>query len=119
MKISDMHPGRFLKAEDAKGKPIVATIDYVELELVGQGADQKEKPVLHFSNGVRPMVLNVCNKNTIAKAFGEESEDWAEKRIEISCQKVDFGSKLVDGLRVRPIVAKAAVKADDEANSAF
>jgi hypothetical protein len=117
MRTSEMHPGGFLKAEDARGKPIIATIAFVEMEIIGQGRDQKEKPVLHFENGVRPMVLNVTNKNTLAKAFGDESDDWAGERITISCQKVDFGSKLVDGLRVAPIVAKAATKADAEADT--
>jgi hypothetical protein len=48
MKTSAMHPGQFLKAEDVKDKAIGATMSSVEMEMVGQGRDQKEKPVLHF-----------------------------------------------------------------------
>src|SRR5262249_29620364 len=41
MKASDAFPSRYLQTSVVKGKPIVATISHVEMETVGQGADQK------------------------------------------------------------------------------
>jgi hypothetical protein len=111
MKTSEMHPSKFLKSEDIKGKPIVATISFVEMQLVGQGQDQKKKPILHFEEG-KPMVLNKTNTETIEEAFGDESDEWAGKKLKIFCAKVDFGGKRVDGLRVEPVVPKPELKDD-------
>src|SRR5262249_30358951 len=48
MKASDAFPSRYLQTSVVKGKPIVAVISHVEMETVGQGADQKRKPVLYL-----------------------------------------------------------------------
>jgi hypothetical protein len=112
MKTSAMHPGQFLKAEDVNDKANVATMSSVEMEMVGQGRDQKEKPVLHFEGQTKPMVLNKTNTQAIEEAFGDESDEWAGHKIKIYCAKVDFGGKKVDGIRVQPIVPKPALKDD-------
>jgi hypothetical protein len=75
MKTSDAFPSRYLQTATVKAKPIVATISNVEMELVGQGADQKHKPVLHLE-GEKSMVLNRTNFETLANAFGD-SDEWA------------------------------------------
>jgi|SRR6516162_6004418 hypothetical protein len=56
MKASDAFPSRYLQTSVVKGKPIIATISHVVMETVGQGADQKRKPVLYL-DGQKPMVL--------------------------------------------------------------
>jgi hypothetical protein len=50
MRTKDLFPSKYLKAEDAKAKQIVATISYMAQELVGQGQDQKKKPVLYLED---------------------------------------------------------------------
>jgi hypothetical protein len=63
-----MHPARFLRSKDVKAKPIVATISHVEMETVGQGADRKEKPVLHLVDQ-KPLIINVTNKEALEEVF--------------------------------------------------
>src|SRR5262249_60178567 len=79
IKASDASPSRYLQTSVVKGKPIVAVISHVEMETVGQGADQKRKPVLYL-DGQKPMVLNRTNFETLADAFGD-SDDGAGNKV--------------------------------------
>ena len=110
MRSSDAFPAKFLKSADVKPKPIITTIEQVEMELVGQGPDQKEKPVLHLE-GQKPMVLNRTNFETLEDAFGD-SDDWCGHKIKIKCERTRFQGKTVDGLRIEPIKPKPAPKVD-------
>ena len=60
MRTKDMFPSKYLQSADAKTKQIITTISRMELELVGQGQDQKKKPVLYLEDQ-KPMVLNRTN----------------------------------------------------------
>ena len=116
MRTKDLFPSKYLQSADAKAKQIVATISSLEVELVGQGQDQKKKPVLRLE-GQKPMVLNWTNCETLEDAFGD-SDDWPGHKIKIYCVKTQYAGKTVDGLRIEPIVAKPALKDDlnDEIN---
>jgi hypothetical protein len=112
MRTKDLFPSKYLKSEDAKAKQIVALISHLAQELVGQGQDQKKKPVLYLEDQ-KPIVLNRTNTEVLEEAFGD-SDEWPGHKIKIYCVKVDFGGKRVDGLRIEPVVAKPATK--DELN---
>ena len=112
MKASDAFPSRYLQTSVVKGKPIVATISHVEMETVGQGADQKRKPVLYL-DGQKPMVLNRTNFETLADAFGD-SDEWPANKVKVFAARTQYQGKSIDGLRVEPIVPKPALK--DELN---
>jgi hypothetical protein len=110
VRSSTAFPSKFLKTEDAKAAPIVAVISHVALETVGQGADQKEKPVLYLE-GQRPMVLNRTNFEALEDVFGD-SDDWPGHKIKIRVVPTRYQGKAIDGLRVEPIVPKPAPKDD-------
>jgi hypothetical protein len=117
MKTSDAFPSRYLQTATVKAKPIVATISNVEMELVGQGADQKHKPVLHLE-GEKSMVLNRTNFETLANAFGD-SDEWAGHKIKVKAIRTQYAGKSIDGLRVEPIVPKPALKGELNDEIAF
>jgi hypothetical protein len=108
MKTSDAFPSRYLQTATVKAKPIVATISNVGMETVGQGADQKRKPVLHLEDE-KPMVLNRTNFETLADAFGD-SDEWVGRKIRVYATRTQYAGKAMDGLRVEPIVPKPALK---------
>ena len=112
MRKHDAFPAKFLKSADAKTKPIFATIAYLEMELVGQGPDQKKKPVLYLEDQ-KPMVLNATNWESLEQTFGD-SNDWPGHKIKIKCERTPFQGKTTDGLRIDPIVAKPAPKLEFE-----
>jgi hypothetical protein len=111
MRTSDAFTSNYLKSSDVKAKQKIATISHLETETVGQ--DKKEKPVLHFENGVKPMVVNRTNFETLEDAFGD-SDDWSGHKVKIFCAPTRYQGKPVDGIRVEPIVPKPALK--DELN---
>ena len=115
MRKTDAFPAKFLKSADAKTKPIVAVISHMEIEPVGQGADQKKKPVLYLEDQ-KPMVLNATNWESLEEAFGD-SDDWPGHKIKIKCERTQYQGKTTDGLRIDPIVAKPAPK--DELDDAI
>ena len=108
MRAQGAFPSKYLKSADVKAKPIVATISHMEMELVGQGQEQKQKPVLYLE-GEKPMVLNRTNFEALEDAFGD-SDDWPGHKIKIKCECTKFQGKTVDGLRTDPIIAKPAPK---------
>jgi len=113
MKISDAFPAGFLQTATVKLKPIVATISRVDMMTVGQGADQKQKPVLSFEgDGHRPLILNKVNFLTLADALGDDTDGWSGHKVRVYVARTQYGGKPTDGLRVQPVTLKPSLKAD-------
>jgi len=110
MRSSDAFPSKYMKSSDVKAKQLVATISHVEMQLVGQGQDQKEKPILYLE-GEKPIVLNRTNFETIEDALGD-TEEWGGHKVKVYCAPTRFQGKAVDGIRIAPIVPKPASKND-------
>ena len=101
MKISAAFPSIYLKCDDLGGQPRVVTVRACVMEELGQGRDKEKKPVLYFSKGPKGLVLNITNARVIAKAYGDDTGNWAGKSIEIYPTQVEFKGDLVDAIRVR------------------
>ena len=93
--------GSFLKAADVVDKPLRLTIKHCAMEKVGQDGNQETKPVLYFTDNEKGLVLNVTNSNTIADAFGYETDDWTGCRVEVYHDETFFQGKKMPCLRVR------------------
>src|SRR5262249_60731588 len=106
MRASDAFPSKYVKADDVKTKPIVAVISRLSQEMVGQGQDQREKPVLHFERG-KSLVLNRVNFDSIEEAFGD-SDQWPGHKIKLYAARTTYQGKMVDAVRVQPITVKPA-----------
>jgi hypothetical protein len=111
MRSTDIFTSKYLKSADVKTKPEIAVISYLVTEVVGE--EKKTKPVLYFENGVRPMVLNRTNFETLEDAFGD-SDAWPGHKVKIFCAPTTYLGKRTEGIRVAPIVPKPALK--DEMN---
>ena len=88
------------------GKDVILTISYVREEKV-TGSDGKKDDCVacHFSERVKPMILNSTNMKTITKLFGTPYiEDWSGRRIQIGIEKVKAFGDVVDALRVRKFI---------------
>jgi hypothetical protein len=60
------------------------------------------------------MVLNKTNCETLADAYGDDSDGWADHKIKIRCARTQYAGKSVDGLRVE---AMSNGKAEDESKT--
>jgi hypothetical protein len=108
MRSNEAYPSRYLKSADVKTKHMIATINHVAMETVGQ--DKKEKPVIYLETG-KPIVCNRTNFEAIEEAFGD-SDDWPGKKIKVYCAPTTYQGKRTDGIRIEPIITKPSLKDD-------
>ena len=101
MNINAAFSSNYLRAVDLKGKDARVTIESFKIESIGQGSDAKELPVLRFKNKEAGFVLNKTNANIIQGSFGDETDDWIGRELELFVAQVAFKGEMVDGLRVR------------------
>jgi hypothetical protein len=98
MKRKDIFPSRFFRAEDVD-KPVRLTIERVEQELVGE--DKELKTAVYGVGDPRGVVLNKTRYDAIASAYGEETNGWGGRIIEIYCGSTMYGGKRVPCVAVR------------------
>jgi hypothetical protein len=105
MKISETFRSRFLKSADLQGRTVEAIIEQVTEEQVGE--NKEIKPVVYFRGKQRGVVLNSTNGLALQAVFGDETNDWAGKSVQIFTEPVLFQGRKVDGLRLRPVTPAA------------
>jgi hypothetical protein len=99
MKVTELFPGKWLKADDLEGRPQLVTIESVKLEPVEEG--KPPKPVLMFRGMTQGLILNKTNGQAIAAFLGEEADQWVGKKIVIFPTQAGFQGKMVACIRVR------------------
>ena len=86
------------------GEEKIVTIRTVKNEVV-TGADGKKETctVMHFSEDVKPLVLNATNSKTISKLLKTPYiEEWVGRKIQLYVQKgIKAFGDIVDAVRVR------------------
>lgn len=109
-KLADMYPSRWLRATDCEDGDLILTIEDVRQEKVGMGGDDSLKWVVYFHENDKGLVLNKTNSNTIAKLYGDDTDDWTGKKVVLYATEVQFQGDMVDAIRVRTKPPKAAAK---------
>jgi hypothetical protein len=105
MNIDQAFPSTWLKNSDLNGRAVRLTMKEVVLEEVGDD----HKPVLYFQGAKKGLVLNKINSASIASAYGQETDGWNGKTIEVYPDMTIFGGKPTPCIRVRPVAAPAPV----------
>jgi hypothetical protein len=102
MKRSEAFPTKYLSKDDVHA-PTVGIIERIVNETLGTGDDQEIKPILYFSSGLpKPMVINTTNWTNVEAIYGDESDNWIGKSIEVWVDpSVVYGGKRIGGLRLR------------------
>jgi hypothetical protein len=111
MKMSEAFPSNWLKASDLQGHTIKVQIKDVVLEDVGDG----EKPILTFIGKDKGLVLNKTNANMIVDAYGDDTDNWTGKDLEIFPDKTSFKGQIVSCIRVRTPAPPPSAVADEDA----
>lgn len=114
-----MYDANYIYAFNLGGKDVTLTIARVEAAKV-KNADKKEqkKPIVYFKGAQvskelpygRGLVLCKTNGKTIAKMYGNNTDEWVGKRITLFSAMVDAFGQTVDAIRIRPTVPKATAK---------
>lgn len=102
MKISESFESKFLKAANLQGRRISVIINHVTVENIGKEEKPEFKPVVYFTGKDKGLVLNKTNAEQISAMYGDETDMWADKNIELFTQKVPFNGQMVDAIRIAP-----------------
>jgi hypothetical protein len=97
--------GKFLKKDDVSEDGDTHTIKKVREENVEQeGKPEKLKWVMYFED-LKPLILNTTNINRCIQAFKtNESEEWEGQKIIVYADPdIEFGGKIVGGVRLRAV----------------
>ena len=112
MKIGAAFPTKWLKAEDLGGKSHLLTIAKVVMEQVGTEDSPEEKPVMFFVGKSKGIVLNKTNATSVSLHYGDDTDNWTNKPVQVFPDKTMFGGKMVDCIRMR-VEAPAATPGED------
>ena len=99
MLISQLYPSKYIKAADLQGRAVQVTIVRVEVQEIATG---EHKPVVYFQNKDKGLVLNKTNSQNIAVIYGDDTDQWSGKEVELFTAWVDFQGRSVEAVRVRP-----------------
>ena len=107
MDINAAFPSKWLKAADLKGRSVRVKISHVAMEEVGSDM----LPVVYFLGAEKGVVLNKTNSNAISDAYGQETDNWGGKDMEVFPSTTDFAGRVVDCVRMR--AAQAAIQTNN------
>lgn len=102
MKMNEIYPSKYLKADDLQGREVRVTMQSVELEKIGDD----NKPVLYFKGKDKGVVLNKTNANTISVGYGDDTDEWFDQPLILFSVMVDFNGKVGPAIRCRIPTAK-------------
>ena len=95
---------------DLPGNKITATIGKIIDEEVVTNGKSEACTVCHFTEQVKPMILNLTNKTTLARLYKTKAvEHLVGKRVTIGYDKVKAFGTVHDALRIKNEVPAAKV----------
>lgn len=124
MKVSSMIESKYLKQSDVDDDINVTVQGLKRVNVARDDEDPDYKWVCKFNEFEKPMVLNATNIKRMAKALGDDTDDWTGNQVTLYVDPdIEFGGNVVGGLRVRAIKSKAATKPrptnDDDSSVPF
>lgn len=121
-KISEEFASKYLSAADLgefKGRKTVLTIESASIETFKNDDGQKvKKVVLQFRDHDKAMVVNATNRDVLVNLYGDDTDDWEGQLIGLHVERVQFGAKRVDAIRLdeeKPRPSKKSEKAPAKA----
>jgi hypothetical protein len=102
MKKNEAFPSKYLKKEDVM-TPITAVIaSLYREEFDNEEEGKKITTIMSFEGEIKPMIINTTNWTLLEAVYGEESDTWIGKSVELYCDPtVMYKGKVTGGVRVR------------------
>jgi hypothetical protein len=111
-RVSTVYAGDYIQAAQIPpGRHPVMIVNAIQEEI---GQDRDMKIVLSLARATdrapwpKGCVLNKTNALILASAYGDETNDWIGRVIEIWREPVQFQGRVVQGIRLAPYNATAA-----------
>lgn len=107
---------KYLKKEDVGEAGLILTIAGFTRDNLEADGVTEEKTIMHFSEDVKPMVLNRTNSQLIPAVTGASNAGEAKgKQIVVyNDPTVGFGGKITGGLRIKSIQAAQPAQAPQQ-----
>lgn len=81
---------------------ITVTIKSYSIENIRTASGTQKKGVLHFSENVKPLIVNKSKLKPLVNKYGFETDTWIGKRVTLYFDPtVKFGRDITGGIRVR------------------
>ena len=123
MKIGDMIESKYLKQSDVDEETIVTVQGLKKVNVARDDEDPEYRWTVKFAEFPKPMVLNVTNLKRMAKALGDDTDDWINGQVILYVDPdIEFGGNVVGGLRIkglRKAPTKPRARSDDDFNRAM
>ncbi len=101
-KLGEMIESRYLKQSDVHDETVVTIEKIGKANVAPKGEEQELKWLIRFEEFSKPMVLNNTNIKRLAKACGDDTDEWVGKQVILYVDPdVEFGGNVVGGLRVK------------------
>ena len=101
-RVNEMMESRYLKQADVDNDTPVTIAKVGKANVAKKDEEPEFKWLIKFAEFDKPMVLNSTNIKRLARAHGDESDDWIGKKMVIYVDPdVEFGGNVVGGLRLR------------------
>lgn len=123
MKIDEMIESKYLKQSDVKDEMTVTVKSLKKVNVARDDEDPEYRWTVLFHEFPKPMVLNVTNLKRMAKALGDDTDDWLGNSVLLYVDPdIEFGGNVVGGLRIKGILrprTQARRANDDDVNRKF
>lgn len=108
MKMNDIFPSKYLKADDLGGREVTVKIADCKMEEIGQGSNKDYKPIVYFEGKEKGVVLNKTNFSSIADAYGDDTDDWTGQTVILFSVQIENPQtkKVGPAIRIRPPSAR-------------
>lgn len=105
MRISETYTGNYFRASDFN-QPRTFVVEAVS----SVSFDDSQKPVVHLFGEKQRLALNKSNAFTLADAFGDETDGWIGKQIQVFAAPTFYQGKPVKGICVQPVTSPEGVE---------
>ncbi len=97
-----------------EGEELVAEIETVTSDEIKNNKGDKEiVAVVNFKGEFPAMVLNITNTRVIASLYGDLTENWVGKSIQIYATTVSGWGSTVNALRIREFIPQNGIDVSD------
>ena len=102
MKIGDMIESKYLKQSDVEEDTPVTIKALKKVNVARDDEDPEYRWTCMFNEFPKSMVLNVTNLKRLAKALGDDSDEWIGGTVILYVDPdIEFGGNVVGGLRIK------------------
>lgn len=101
-KVGEMIESKYLKQTDIQDELLVTVAKVGKANVARDNDEPEYKWLIRFTELPKPMVLNSTNIKRLAKACGDDTDEWIGKQVILYVDPdVEFAGNVVGGLRIR------------------